>query len=140
MKKAVYFIIFFILLAVAGAFYWFYFNRYGDGYREGILYSFQRKGNVFKTYEGVIIQPGLRPLRQGGLNTNEFYFSVEDEGVADSLKRITGKQIQVHYNVYRRHLPWRGDNYNNANKEKGQHIVDEIRSVSEPPAGTYNNF
>ena len=139
MRKTVFFIILVILLAATGMVYWFYFNRYGDGYREGILYSFQRKGNVFKTYEGVIIQPGLRPLRQGGLNTNEFYFSVSDPALADSLEQVTGMQVKVHYNLYRKHLPWRGENYNNMNQEKGQHMVDAIQSVTRPD-NAYNNF
>lgn len=139
MRKVISIIILVLAVLIAGSVYWFYFNRYGDGYREGILYSFQRKGDIFKTYEGVIIQPGLRPLKQGGLNTNEFYFSVADPALADSLKNITGMQVKVHYVIYRKHLPWRGDNYNNMNKEKGQHVVDGIRSVSEAE-GSYNNF
>jgi len=139
MRKTIFFIVTVIILVGGGSVYWFYFNRYGDGMREGILYSFQRKGDVFKTFEGVIIQPGLRPLRQGGLNTNEFYFSVDDPAVADSLLNVTGMQIKVHYNTYRKSLPWRGDNYNTSNKDKGQNIVDGIISVSRP-TDTYNNF
>lgn len=139
MRKVLLIVITAIIVIGGFSVYWFYYNRYGDGMREGILYSFQRKGNVFKTYEGVIIQPGLRPLRQGGLNTNEFYFSVEDPQIADSLVKITGMQIRVHYNTYRKSLPWRGDNYNAVNKDKGQNIVDGIISVSQPQ-DVYNNL
>lgn len=139
MRKALFYIIIIIIFVGGGSTYWFYYNRYGDGMREGILYSFQRKGNVFKTYEGVIIQPGLRPLRQGGLNTNEFYFSVDDPAVADSLLNVTGMQVKVHFNTYRKTLPWRGDNYNTMNKDKGQNMVDAIISVSKAN-DAYNNF
>jgi hypothetical protein len=139
MRKIIFFVVLILLLAGTGYVYWFYYNRFEDGRREGILYSFSRRGNVFKTYEGVIIQPGLRPARQGGLNTNEFYFSVTDEALADSLKKCTGMQIEVHYNRFRKHLPWRGENYNNTNKEKGQHIVDKIESIKKAE-NAYNNF
>lgn len=129
-----------ILLLGGGSYIYFsYYNSYDKGSREGILYSFSRKGDVFKTYEGVMLQPGLRPSRTGGLNTNEFHFSVTDEAIADSLDKCIGKQIMVHYNQYRKSLPWRGENNNNDNKDKGQYIVDKVENVKEAN-NAYNNF
>ena len=132
MGKVIFFIIFILLIAVCGYVYWFYYNPYSDGYREGILQKFSRKGNVMKTYEGEIIQLGFGQ-RGAAFGAQYFYFSVADLKIADSLEKCTGKVIDVHYTQYRRSLPWRGENYNN-NQEQGQYIVDDIRSVKESGA------
>lgn len=139
MGKVIGAILLILLLGGGGYIYFSYYNSYDKGSREGILYSFSRKGDVFKTYEGVMLQPGLRPSRTGGLNTNEFHFSVTDEAIADSLDKCIGKQIMVHYNQYRKSLPWRGENNNNDNKDKGQYIVDKVENVKEA-SNAYSNF
>ncbi len=139
MRKIIFFTVLILVLAISGYVYWNYYKPYDAGRREGVLYSFSRKGDIFKTYEGVIIQPGLRSARTGGLNTNEFHFSVTDERIADSLQRCLGKQILVHYNQYRKTLPWRGENNNNDNKDKGQYIVDDILAAKEA-TNAYDNF
>lgn len=138
MRKIIVYIVLLLVVFIGGYIYIFYYNQYDSGYREGVLYSFSRKGNVFKTYEGIMIQPGLRSARTGGLNTNEFHFSVSDAAVADSLERCIGMQVKVHYRQYRRNLPWRGENNNNDNKEKGQYMVDDIVSAA-PADNGYNN-
>lgn len=139
MRKIIFFTVLVLLLAVTGYVYFSFYRTFDDGGREGILYNFSRKGNVFKTYEGVILQPGIRSAKTGGLSTNEFHFSVADEKVADSLKKCVGMQVLVHYNKYLKTLPWRGENNNKDNKEDGQYMVDEIQSVK-PATGAYNNF
>lgn len=139
MRKTIFYILLVLIVFIAGYVYFFYYNHYDSGVRKGILYSFSRKGNVFKTYEGVMLQPGLRSARTGGLNTNEFHFSVEDEALADSLTRCNGMEVEVHYIQYRKNLPWRGENNNNDNKDKGQFIVDQLVSAS-PAENSYNNF
>lgn len=139
MRKIIVVTILILLLAITGYVYWNYYNVYEEGRKEGVLYSFSLKGSLFKTHEGVILQPGLRSARTGGLNTNEFHFSVADENLADSLQKLSSMQIEVHYKRYRKALPWRGDNYNNDNKEKGQYIVDKIESIKKAD-NTFNNF
>ncbi|MEZ5046751.1 MAG: hypothetical protein R2831_07140 [Chitinophagaceae bacterium] len=136
MRKFTFLTILFLLLFGAGYIYWFYYNSFSDGTREGILYKFSRKGNVFKTYEGEMIQPGLRSVQGGSINTNNFFFSVADIFIADSLKNIIGKSVKVHYVQYRKSLPWRGENYNGKNQENGQYIIDRIEMVSEPNFNT----
>lgn len=130
MRKAFFFSILIILLGVVGYVYWFYYNPFSDGYREGILQKFSRKGNVFKTYEGEMIQLGFGQ-RSGVFNAQYFYFSVVDVTLADSLEKCIGKKVKLHYTQYRRNLSWRGDNYNKKNDDKGQYIVDEIADVAE---------
>ena len=120
-----------LLLVGVGYTYWNYYNSFSDGYREGMLYKFSRKGNFFKTYEGEIIQPGLRSISAGCINTNNFCFSVTDQKIADSLEANIGKNVKLHYTQYRKSLPWRGDNYNGKNIETGQYIIDRIESIRE---------
>lgn len=130
MRKTIFLAFLFIILFGAGYIYWFYYNSFSDGTREGILYKFSRKGNIFKTYEGEIVQPGLRSVQGGTINTNNLMFSVVDVQVADSLNNVIGKTVKIHYIQYRKNLPWRGENYNGRNQENGQYIIDRIESVS----------
>ncbi len=132
MGKAIFTFILILVLGVTGYVYWFYYNSYGDGYREGVLQKFSRKGHVMKTYEGELIQLGFGQ-RGTAFSAQYFYFSVDDLQIADSLEKCVGKVVDVHYTQYRRSLPWRGDNYTN-NQEKGQYIVDGIRAVRESTA------
>ena len=117
-----------ILVVVAGYMYWFYYNPYSDGYREGVLQKFSRKGNVFKTYEGEMIQLGFGQ-RGAAINSQYYYFSVDDVQLADTLEKSLGKIIRVHYTQYRRNLPWRGENYDKVNADKGQYVVDQLAEV-----------
>jgi hypothetical protein len=132
-----------IFTLIASLFVWWnYFKVYSDTTREGILIKFGRKGNVFKTNEGVIVQPGVRNMQAGGFPApNNFYFSVTDKSIIDSLQNNIGKVVKVHYLQYLRVLPWRGENYNpngkadpnnqsSFNQENGQYIVDKIISIS----------
>ncbi|MCD6065160.1 MAG: hypothetical protein K0R82_3071 [Flavipsychrobacter sp.] len=73
--------------------------------------------------------------RGGVINSQYFYFSVADENLADSLENCLGKRVKLHYTQYRRDLPWRGENYDKANAERGQYVVDGITDVKD--AGTY---
>lgn len=130
MRKVIVFSTLIIVLAVAGYVYWFYYNAYSDGYREGVLQKFSRRGNVFKTYEGEMIQMGFGSRNgSGAINANYFYFSVDDGAVADSLNACTGKLVKLHYTQYRRTLPWRGEHYNYKNADNGQYIVDKVVDV-----------
>lgn len=128
MRKAIVITILLILVSVSVYVYWYYYNPYSDGYREGVLQKFSRKGNVFKTYEGEMIQLGFGQ-RGAAINSQYFYFSVADEKVADSLEDCLGKIVKLHYVQYRRSLSWRGEDYDKLNAEKGQYIVDGIAEV-----------
>lgn len=128
MRKAIFISIVIILVAVTGYIYWFYYNPYSDGSREGVLQKFSRKGNVFKTYEGEMIQLGFGQ-RGAAINSQYFYFSVNDVTLADSIEKCIGKIVKLHYTQYRRNLPWRGENYDKVNAERGQYVVDRIEMV-----------
>src|ERR1700759_2562186 len=109
MRRAIFISITVILIILTGYIYWFYYNPYSDGSREGVLQKFSRKGNVFKTYEGEMIQLGFGQ-RGAAINSQYYYFSVDDVALADSLEKCEGKIVRVHYVQYRRSLPWRGEN------------------------------
>lgn len=131
MRKVIFFSLLVIILSVVGYVYWFYYNPYSDGYREGVLQKFSRKGNVFKTYEGEVIQLGFGQRTGGSLNAQYFYFSVADLELADSLENCMGKSVKLHYVQYRRSLPWRGESHENNQLPKGQYIVDELVDVKD---------
>ena len=102
-------------------FFKFYFV-FGEGVKSGELNYLVRKGYIFKTYEGKMIQSGFRSQATGTIQSYEFPFSVEDKVVADSLMRCSGKQVELHYKEYLGKLPWRGVN---------KFIVDKVVSVKE---------
>ena len=66
------------------------------------------KGLVFKTYEGKLIQSGIRSKTAGTIQSYEFEFSVENEALARKLMLLGGKNIELHYKEYFGALPWRG--------------------------------
>ncbi len=131
MKKVILFSILVLVLSVSGYVYWFYYNPYSDGYREGLLQKFSRKGNILKTFEGEMVLVGFGARNGNILNANYFYFSVADRTLSDSLQMCMGKIVKLHYVQYRRSLPWRGEDYGTLNSEKGQYMVDQINSVNE---------
>ena len=101
----------------------FYFV-FGEGVKAGELNQVVYKGYIFKTYEGRLIQSGLRGTGAKGTVTMESYvfeFSVDDQGVADSLMRCSGKNVGLHYKEYLGALPWRGQQ---------KYVVDKILSVN----------
>lgn len=114
-----------ILVAVVvvglALFIWFrYYKVFADGYRAGTLNYVVRKGYIWKTYEGELIQAGIKSKTLGTLQSNEFIFSVSDPSVAGRLELASGKDVQVHYKEYIGTLPWRG---------YSQYIVDSIVSI-----------
>ena len=131
MRKIIVLVVLALLILVTGYVYWYFYNPVSEGTREGMIQKFSRKGNVFKTWEGEMLQQGFGQ-RGGTFNAQYFYFSVADDRIADSLEHgAIGKIVLVHYVQYRRNLPWRGDNYNGRNPEAGQYIVDRIEGIRE---------
>ena len=98
----------FVLIIVLGIFGYFrYYWVFGTGAKAGELNYVVYKGVLFKTYEGKMIQTGIRS-QNGTLESFEFLFSVEDEQVAAQLMEKSGNQFNLHYREYLAALPWRG--------------------------------
>lgn len=109
-----------LLIAALGLFVYFrYFWVFGTGVKAGELNYVVHKGMLFKTYEGKMIQTGIRS-REGTLESFEFEFSVADERVATELMVNSGKQFNLHYKEYCGALPWRGHH---------RYVVDSIISM-----------
>ncbi len=112
-----------ILIVALGIFvYVRYYYVFGTGVKSGELNYLVYKGVVFKTYEGKLIQSGFRADKPGGLQSNQFDFSVEDEEIAKKLMVAGGKMVQLHYKEYFATLPWRGYT---------KFVVDSIVSIEE---------
>lgn len=98
-----------ILFIIAAAMVWWnYYYVFGEGVKSGQLNYVVKKGNVFKTYEGKLIQEGLRSKPTGNISSNEFEFSVENDSIANVLMLNSGKTFDLHYKEYKKALPWRG--------------------------------
>lgn len=122
MKRFLFIIIAFLVIVIAGFMYWRYLWVFGEGVKAGELNYVVRKGYVFKTYEGKLIQSGLRSRTPGTVQSYEFEFSVKDPEIAKQLMVSGGKEVELHYKEYLNAIPWRG--YSN-------YVVDSIIAIRE---------
>lgn len=122
MKKFLVIIITFLVIVIAGFMYWRYLWVFGEGVKAGELNYVVRKGYIFKTYEGKLIQSGLRSRTPGTVQSYEFEFSVKDPEIARQLMVSGGKEVELHYKEYLNAIPWRG--YSN-------YVVDSIIAIRE---------
>ena len=97
-----------LLLALAVFVYFKFFFVYSEGTNEGDINYFQREGFVFKTYEGKLIQSGIRSKTAGSIQSYEFDFSIENKEIAERLMLEGGKVVELRYKEYFGALPWRG--------------------------------
>ena len=96
------------IAAVLAAAYFRFFFVFGEGVKSGELNYVVYKGVLFKTYEGKLIQTGIRSKAAGSIQSYEFEFSVENEALARELMLQGGKTLELHYKEYFGALPWRG--------------------------------
>lgn len=97
-----------IAAVLAAAAYFRFFFIFGEGVKSGELNYVVYKGVLFKTYEGKLIQTGIRSKAAGSIQSYEFEFSVENEALARELMLQGGKTLELHYKEYFGALPWRG--------------------------------
>ena len=122
MAKFIWTLIFVLLIAAAGIIYWKFYFVFGEGAKSGELNYLVKKGYVFKTYEGKLIQSGLRSKGPNTIQSFDFDFSVTDETVAAKLLSSEGKVFNLHYKEYMGALPWRG---------YSKYVVDSIISITD---------
>ena len=99
-----------------------YFFVFGEGVKAGELNYIVKKGFIFKTYEGKLIQNGLRSKAPNTVQSYEFVFSVVDDAVAQKLMVNSGKNVELHYKEYMGSIPWRG---------YSEFIVDSIVAITD---------
>jgi hypothetical protein len=111
-----------LIFATIGAsfIYYKYYFVFGEGVKSGYLNYAVKKGNVFKTYEGKLIQEGFGQMKTGGVASNQFEFSIEDDTIFKQLETNSGKYFDLHYKEYHGALPWRGNTV---------YVVDKIISM-----------
>ncbi|SIN82741.1 hypothetical protein [Algoriphagus halophilus] len=103
-------------------FWWKFYFVFGEGVKAGSLNYFVKKGVIFKTFEGRVVQEGFQSPTAGGLQSNEFRFSVVSDEVASELERASGKFVELRYKEYNGMLPWRGTS---------NFVVTEVLTVKE---------
>ena len=120
MKK---FLLITVTLLIVGLLLFFmarYYFVFGRGVKAGELNYVVQKGYIFKTYEGKLIQNGLRSKAPNTVQSYEFEFSVTDAAIAQKLMLNSGRQMQLHYKEYIGSVPWRG---------YSEFVVDSIISI-----------
>lgn len=116
---------YFVLILVIGLsifIYWRYYYVFGEGVKAGELNYMVKKGYIFKTYEGKLIQTGFRSQTPGSIASYEFEFSVVDDSLANVLMLNSGKEFELHYKEYMGAIPWKGHS---------SFIVDKIINMKE---------
>ena len=108
MKKILRIGLLIVILVLSGTIWWRYYFVFGEGVKAGNLNFFVKKGYIFKTHEGRLIQDGFKSATPGALQSNEFEFSVTNDSVAAILGRCSGKVVELRYKEYLAPLPWRG--------------------------------
>jgi len=119
-KKTIYIILAILIIGLGGFFYYNYYFVFGEGVKAGQLNYVVKKGYIFKTYEGKLIQTGFRTGQPGAIQSNEFEFSVTDNAIAEKMMLNSGKTFELHYKEYVNRLPWRG---------YSPFVVDKIISI-----------
>ncbi|MEO5561910.1 MAG: hypothetical protein ABIR18_00720 [Chitinophagaceae bacterium] len=119
-KKVLWTIIILVIVAISGYIYWKYFFVFGEGVKSGHLNYAVKKGNVFKTYEGKLIQEGIRTRTAGQIQSYEFEFSIKSKRVFEILEKNSGKLFDLHYKEYHGIVPWRGNTV---------YVVDSVLSM-----------
>ncbi|RYG01946.1 MAG: hypothetical protein EOO02_11610 [Chitinophagaceae bacterium] len=122
MKKILLYITGFLLLAAVVLLLVRYYWVFGEGVKSGELNFLVHKGYVFKTYEGKLIQAGIRSRTVGSIESYEFEFSVTDKAIAERLMTNAGKEFDLHYKEYFGKVPWRGNTV---------YVVDSILAMRE---------
>lgn len=111
-----------VIVVVLGLFGYFrYFWVFATGAKSGELNFIVHKGYLFKTYEGKMIQTGVR-TQGGSFQSLEFLFSVENKALTKQLMEHSGNQFNLHYKEYKGALPWRGNT---------NYVVDSIISMED---------
>jgi hypothetical protein len=119
-KKFLRWLVIISIVTLIFAFWWKYYFVFGEGVKSGELNYVVKKGNLFKTYEGKLIQSGFRSKAIGTVQSYEFQFSVVDDSIANILMNNSGNHFDLHYKEYKGALPWRG---------YSSFIVDKIISM-----------
>jgi hypothetical protein len=122
MRKIILIVVLLLFLVASGIIYFKYFYVFGEGVKSGHLNYVVLKGDVFKTYEGKLIQGGIKSRTAGSIQSNEFEFSIVNKAIAEKMMANSGKYFDLHYREFHHVVAWRGNTI---------YVVDSILSMSE---------
>ena len=123
MKKIIPIFLIALALVFTAIIYYRYYYVFGEG---GELNYLVKKGNLFKTYEGKLIQSGFKSKSVGTIQSYEFEFSVANTRIADSLMKNSGKYFDLHYREFHNPIAWRGFSV---------YVVDSVYAMRNSPDG-----
>jgi hypothetical protein len=118
-----------VIIGLAIFIWWRFFFVFSEGVKAGDLNYFEKKGFVFKTYEGRLVQEGFQSPTAGALQSNEFRFSAKSEEIAKKLEMASGKFVQLRYKEYFAPVMWRG---------ASKYVVIEVLTIEEGKRGEDN--
>jgi len=116
-----------LVIILAVLLWWRFYFVFGEGVKAGNLNFLVKKGYIFKTWEGRLIQVGFRAPAPGSIQSNEFDFSVVSDSIGALLERCSGKTVELRYKEYLHSLPWRGMSH---------YVVFEVLKVSDTGPAT----
>lgn len=99
-----------VAAALAVACWLRYFSPYvEDATQFGYVENIEKRGTIFKTYEGVLI-PYKELMDTTRIYSRDFIFTAQNDSLAAKLKRaqFAGCPVRVGYRQYHATLPWRG--------------------------------
>lgn len=99
-----------VIIGLAIACWLRYFSPYiEDATQFGYVEHIEKRGTVFKTYEGVLI-PYKELMDTTRIYSRDFIFTAKNDSLAAMLKRaqIASRPVRVGYKKYHATLPWRG--------------------------------
>ena len=73
-KKILRWLLIICIVVLLFLFWWNYYFVFGEGVKSGELNYVVKKGNIFKTYEGKLIQSGFSSKTPGAIQSYEFEF------------------------------------------------------------------
>lgn len=127
MKKTLKIVLVIVVILGAALFWWRHYFVFGEGVKAGDLNYLVKKGYIFKTWEGKLIQTGFKTPTPGSIQSNEFEFSITNDSLAIVLERASGKFVELRYKEYIKPLPWRG---------MSRYVVIEVLEINDPEGET----
>lgn len=97
------------VVLVGLAYYFICGITYSEGTRSGILTKVNRKGYVFKTFEGELNVGGLNQGDGTIMPASIFKFSISDKKIYNELELAQGRKVILHYKEVIHAFFWQGD-------------------------------
>jgi len=99
-----------ILIAV---FAFFYYGTYSSGTQAGVVMKIQKKGIIFKTWEGRLDMGTVGKSKSSELGTKIFEFSIKSSDT-DLIKKLeevqlSGQRVNLGFEQKYMFLPWQGE-------------------------------